>query len=164
MQLFISSHGSKLAHLQPEQQLFVLRKVIERELKAVGIDDEECYFCSLSSKTLIYKGQLTPPQVKVYFKDLQREDFRSYMALVHSRFSTNTFPSWNRAQPMRLLGHNGGCPPPPFLPPAVLCAVMTAAMCAPVSSRVWLLMAQKHTPAHTSSPHPIPCCHPTAPR
>ena len=46
-------------------------------------------------------------QVKQYFKDLQREDFSSYMALVHSRFSTNTFPSWPRAQPMRLLGHNG---------------------------------------------------------
>jgi glutamate synthase domain-containing protein 1 len=43
----------------------------------------------------------------VYYTDLQRPDFRSYMALVHSRFSTNTFPSWNRAQPMRLLGHNG---------------------------------------------------------
>ena len=48
-----------------------------------------------------------PPQVRVYFRDLQNEDFRTYMALVHSRFSTNTFPSWNRAQPMRLLGHNG---------------------------------------------------------
>jgi glutamate synthase (NADPH/NADH) len=46
-------------------------------------------------------------QVPVYYTDLQRPDFRSYMALVHSRFSTNTFPSWNRAQPMRLLGHNG---------------------------------------------------------
>ena len=46
-------------------------------------------------------------QVRVYFRDLQNEDFRTYMALVHSRFSTNTFPSWNRAQPMRLLGHNG---------------------------------------------------------
>jgi hypothetical protein len=47
-------------------------------------------------------------QVPDYFMDLQRPDFRSYMALVHSRFSTNTFPSWGRAQPMRLLGHNGG--------------------------------------------------------
>lgn len=46
-------------------------------------------------------------QVRVYFKDLQNEEFRTYMALVHSRFSTNTFPSWNRAQPMRMLGHNG---------------------------------------------------------
>jgi hypothetical protein len=46
-------------------------------------------------------------QVPEYFLDLQRPDFRSYMALVHSRFSTNTFPSWGRAQPMRLLGHNG---------------------------------------------------------
>ena len=47
-------------------------------------------------------------QVYTYFKDLQNEGFRSFMALVHSRFSTNTFPSWNRAQPMRMLGHNGG--------------------------------------------------------
>jgi len=106
-QLFLTSHGVKLKNLQTEAQLYVLRKVIERELKAAGIDDDECYFCSLSSKTIVYKGQLTPQQVKVYFKDLQREDFRSYMALVHSRFSTNTFPSWNRAQPMRMLGHNG---------------------------------------------------------
>jgi glutamate synthase (NADPH/NADH) len=50
---------------------------------------------------------LAPLQVPLYYKDLQRPDFRSYMALVHSRFSTNTFPSWGRAQPMRLLGHNG---------------------------------------------------------
>lgn len=46
-------------------------------------------------------------QVQTYFLDLQREDFTAYMALVHSRFSTNTFPSWNRAQPMRMIGHNG---------------------------------------------------------
>jgi hypothetical protein len=146
-------------------QLFVLRKVIEHNLRAANLSDDECYFCSLSSKTLVYKGQLTPLQVqgpqpaasmllhrvwlmrfqsktvvhghvdtkhvrtqtmshgtcwghclcnlpptlqvKQYFRDLQREGFTSYMALVHSRFSTNTFPSWNRAQPMRMLGHNG---------------------------------------------------------
>lgn len=105
-QLYISSRG-KLKHLQPEQQLYVLRKMIESRLRKVNINDDECYFCCLSSQTVVYKGQLTPQQVKVYFKDLQREDFRSFMALVHSRFSTNTFPSWNRAQPMRMLGHNG---------------------------------------------------------
>ncbi len=91
----------------------MLRKLIEKRLVQAGIDDDECYFCSLSCSKLVYKGQLTPQQVRVYFKDLQREDFRSYMALVHSRFSTNTFPSWNRAQPMRMLGHNGA---PPLAP------------------------------------------------
>ncbi|KAL6762553.1 hypothetical protein V8C86DRAFT_1824990 [Haematococcus lacustris] len=106
-QLFISASGGVLKQLQPEQQLFVLRKLTEKRLQDAGITDDECYFCSLSSKTLVYKGQLTPEQVKLYFKDLQREGFSSYMALVHSRFSTNTFPSWNRAQPMRMLGHNG---------------------------------------------------------
>eukprot|EP00798_Chlamydomonas_sp_ICE-L_P026060 gene26060-11762_t len=105
-QYFISATGN-YTHLEPEQQLFLLRKAIEGKFALAGITDDDAYFCSLSSKTLIYKGQLTPAQVKVYFKDLQREDFRAYVALVHSRFSTNTFPSWNRAQPMRMLGHNG---------------------------------------------------------
>ncbi|GIL79137.1 hypothetical protein Vretimale_16677 [Volvox reticuliferus] len=105
-QWFITSTGNHAA-LEVEQQMFILRKLIEYNLRATGIRDDDAYFCSLSSKTIVYKGQLTPEQVRVYFKDLQREDFRSYMALVHSRFSTNTFPSWARAQPMRLLGHNG---------------------------------------------------------
>ncbi|KAH7299672.1 hypothetical protein KP509_24G023300 [Ceratopteris richardii] len=66
------------------------------------------YICSLSSRTITYKGQLKPDQLKnYYFEDLGSEKFTSYMALVHSRFSTNTFPSWDRAQPMRILGHNG---------------------------------------------------------
>jgi glutamate synthase domain-containing protein 1 len=65
------------------------------------------YFCSLSSQTIVYKGQLTPEQVFPYFKDLQSPDFSSHMALVHSRFSTNTFPSWDRAQPNRMICHNG---------------------------------------------------------
>jgi len=105
-QMFISANGN-FSNLQAEQQMFILRKLIEKELRASGIDEDECYFCSLSSKTIVYKGQLTPEQVYTYFKDLQHEGFRSFMALVHSRFSTNTFPSWNRAQPMRMLGHNG---------------------------------------------------------
>jgi len=105
-QLFITAQG-KLQKLEAEQQLYILRKLIESKLRDAGIDDNECYFCSLSSRTIVYKGQLTPEQVRIYFKDLQHEDFRTYMALVHSRFSTNTFPSWNRSQPMRMLGHNG---------------------------------------------------------
>ncbi|MCO5568956.1 hypothetical protein L7F22_022659 [Adiantum nelumboides] len=66
------------------------------------------YNCSLSSRTITYKGQLKPDQLKgYYYEDLGSEHFTSFMALVHSRFSTNIFPSWDRAQPMRILGHNG---------------------------------------------------------
>lgn len=106
-QWFISATGNYSEQLDAEQQLFITRKLMEHELRVNGITDDDCYFCSMSSRTLVYKGQLTPQQVPVYYRDLARDDFRAYMALVHSRFSTNTFPSWNRAQPMRMLGHNG---------------------------------------------------------
>lgn len=69
--------------------------------------NEDFYFNSLNTSTLVYKGQLTPEQVWGYFKDLQSPDYQSHLALVHSRFSTNTFPSWPRAQPFRALCHNG---------------------------------------------------------
>ena len=72
--------------------------------------DQSSYFyvCSLSSKVIIYKGQLTPAQVTEYFRaDLADPDYTSHLALVHSRFSTNTFPNWNRAQPFRFMAHNG---------------------------------------------------------
>ena len=65
------------------------------------------YICSLSTKVIIYKGMLTPAQVLPYFPDLQDEDFETHLAMVHSRFSTNTFPSWDRAQPLRFMSHNG---------------------------------------------------------
>lgn len=88
-------------------QCYLLRKLLEHDLEAAGLSDDDVYFCSLSSRTIVYKGQLTPSQVEQYFIDLQQETFTSYLALVHSRFSTNTFPSWHRAQPMRMLAHNG---------------------------------------------------------
>eukprot|EP00051_Salpingoeca_urceolata_P007958 m.102155 g.102155 ORF g.102155 m.102155 type:complete len:2184 (-) comp15498_c0_seq1:206-6757(-) len=65
------------------------------------------HVCSFSSRTVVYKGQLTSAQVKQFFLDLQDPDFRSDLAMVHSRFSTNTFPSWNRAQPFSMICHNG---------------------------------------------------------
>jgi len=65
------------------------------------------YICSLSTKVIIYKGMLTPAQVLPYFPDLRDEDFKTHLAMVHSRFSTNTFPSWDRAQPLRFMSHNG---------------------------------------------------------
>src|SRR5690606_35771877 len=65
------------------------------------------YFASLSSSTIVYKGLLTPDQVDDFYLDLQDQEFVSAFALVHSRFSTNTFPSWERAHPNRYLIHNG---------------------------------------------------------
>ena len=65
------------------------------------------YICSLSSKNIVYKGQLSPPQVYNYYHDLNHVLFASHFTLVHSRFSTNTFPSWDRAQPLRWAAHNG---------------------------------------------------------
>jgi glutamate synthase (NADPH/NADH) len=65
------------------------------------------YICSLTSTTIIYKGQLESNQLYEYFPDLNDETYKSHFALIHSRFSTNTFPSWDRAQPMRLCAHNG---------------------------------------------------------
>ena len=68
---------------------------------------QDFYVCSLSSNKVVYKGQLTPEQLPEYYSDLQDKDLHSHFALVHSRFSTNTFPSWDRAQPSRMMCHNG---------------------------------------------------------
>jgi glutamate synthase (NADPH/NADH) large chain len=65
------------------------------------------YICSLSTKTIIYKGMLAPDQVKPFYLDLSQKDYTTHLAMVHSRFSTNTFPSWDRAQPCRFIAHNG---------------------------------------------------------
>ena len=65
------------------------------------------YVCSLSSKVMIYKGMMTTYQVVPFFYDLQSEDYTTHLAMIHSRFSTNTFPSWDRAQPCRFMAHNG---------------------------------------------------------
>ena len=65
------------------------------------------FACSLSSKIIVYKGMLTPSQLFPFYTDLQQENFETHLAMVHSRFSTNTFPSWDRAQPNRYMCHNG---------------------------------------------------------
>ena len=82
--------------------LYKIRKRIEKRT-----DNEDFYICSLSSKNIIYKGMLTSGQLRRYFTDLSSPYFTSGLALVHSRFSTNTFPKWKLAQPFRLLAHNG---------------------------------------------------------
>lgn len=88
-----------------EIQLFVLRK---RATHTIGLHNW-FYLCSLSSKNIVYKGQLAPVQVYEFFHDLVNADYEAHFALVHSRFSTNTFPSWDRAQPLRWAAHNGEC-------------------------------------------------------
>ena len=83
-----------------ERKLYRIRKHIER----LG---EDCYICSLSTRNIVYKGMLTSRQLREYFTDLTSQWFTSAMAIVHSRFSTNTFPQWSLAQPFRMLCHNG---------------------------------------------------------
>ena len=83
-----------------ERRAFILRKRVEHEL-------DDVYFPSLSCRTLVYKGMLTTPQLPEFFPDLHDPRIESALALVHSRFSTNTFPSWPLAHPYRYLAHNG---------------------------------------------------------
>ena len=92
-----------------ERQLYIIRKRASHQLRF----DEELnerllfYICSLSTKVMIYKGMLNTAQVIKYFSDLANPEFETHLAMVHSRFSTNTFPSWDRAQPFRFMSHNG---------------------------------------------------------
>src|SRR5438093_8558097 len=86
-----------------DRRLFVVRKRCEHEITR----DLAVYFPSLSSRTLVYKGMLTTPQLIDFYPDLHDERIESALALVHSRFSTNTFPSWPLAHPYRFIAHNG---------------------------------------------------------
>jgi len=85
-----------------ERTLYIIRKKIEQR-----VHHKDFYIVSLSSRTIIYKGMLSSTQVRTYFSDLTQPYFTSGLAIVHSRFSTNTFPTWSLAQPFRLLAHNG---------------------------------------------------------
>ncbi|WP_436795007.1 glutamate synthase large subunit [Actinospongicola halichondriae] len=101
-QLFVEAVDGSTG-IDLDRKAFVLRKRIEHEVDA----EETIYFPSLSSRTIVYKGMLTSEQVGPYFPDLADERFESALALVHSRFSTNTFPSWPLAHPYRIVAHNG---------------------------------------------------------
>jgi len=91
-----------------ERKLYVIRKLTENAIRNSGIKQKNLFYIpSLSTKVLIYKGMLTSYQLGEYYLDLNDERVKSAIALVHSRFSTNTFPSWDLAQPFRMLGHNG---------------------------------------------------------
>jgi len=92
-----------------ERRLFVARKRTTHLLRGKSQFDAESFFyiVSLSTRVMVYKGMLMPEQLFLYFRDLSDPDFKSHLAMVHSRFSTNTFPSWDRAQPLRFMSHNG---------------------------------------------------------
>ena len=98
-QIFVTSNEF-IEDTDFERKLYRIRKHIER----LG---ENCYICSLSTRNIVYKGMLTSRQLREYYTDLTSQWFTSAMAIVHSRFSTNTFPQWSLAQPFRMLCHNG---------------------------------------------------------
>ncbi|MGC8802819.1 MAG: glutamate synthase central domain-containing protein, partial [Bacteroidales bacterium] len=104
-QVFITG---KYEQEELERKLYIVRKLSENAVLNSDIPNKEAfYFPSLSTKVMIYKGMLTPIQLKEYFPDLSDKAMISAIAMVHSRFSTNTFPTWDLAQPFRYLAHNG---------------------------------------------------------
>lgn len=105
-QVFIERSADLEDDLAFERKLYVIRKLAHNAIGKSG-HDKYWYPASLSCRTMVYKGMLTPPQVRDFFPDLSDPDFESALALVHSRFSTNTFPSWERSHPYRYIAHNG---------------------------------------------------------
>ncbi len=100
--------GADLPQEQLERKLYIIRKRTEKYIASSKLKQKNFFYIpSLSTKVLIYKGMLTSEQLGEYFLDLQDKRMQSAIALVHSRFSTNTFPSWDLAQPFRMLAHNG---------------------------------------------------------
>jgi glutamate synthase (NADPH) large chain len=107
-QLFLTHKDSKLQGDDLERKLFVLSNYITHQINNyVQAANDEFYIASLSCNTIIYKGQLKTAQVRGYFHDLQDVQLMSALAIIHSRFSTNTFPNWKLAQPFRYIAHNG---------------------------------------------------------
>ena len=110
-QVFIGSLASERTNFdsnQFERKCFVIRKRIEHAVRALHIQDKATFYIpSLSSRTIIYKGMLLANEVGIYYTDLTNETVVSALALVHQRFSTNTFPAWDLAHPFRMIAHNG---------------------------------------------------------
>ena len=107
-QLFITA-ADGIEQPDFERQLYIIRKRFTHQLRNDDAltEAKQVYACSLSTKVVVYKGMLTPGQLFPFYQDLTHTDFETHLAMVHSRFSTNTFPSWDRAQPNRLMSHNG---------------------------------------------------------
>jgi len=96
-----------LDDLNFERKLYVIRRKVRHAARRAGIPSAHFYIPSLSSRTIVYKGMLNPEQLREFYPDLQSDKVESALAMVHSRFSTNTFPNWSRAHPYRLIAHNG---------------------------------------------------------
>ncbi|MFM6355967.1 MAG: glutamate synthase large subunit [Planktothrix sp.] len=105
-QVFIARNPNISDDLVFERKLYVIRKLSHTEIRVPGADPY-WYISSLSCRTMVYKGMLMPVQVGQYYPELHDPDMESALALVHSRFSTNTFPSWERSHPYRYIAHNG---------------------------------------------------------
>jgi len=106
-QIFIKKEEMQ-SQEQFESSLFMIRKRIENEVNSdIQKNADSFYICSFSNQTIVYKGLLLPEQISDYYIDLQDVNFKSAIALVHSRFSTNTFPAWQLAHPYRYIAHNG---------------------------------------------------------
>ena len=107
-QVFIERSPAIKDRMSFERKLYIIRKRAEQEIRYGDLPGgNQFYICSLSYKTLIYKGMLTPRQVRSFYPDLSDPTLELSMVMIHSRFSTNTFPSWDRAHPYRYLAHNG---------------------------------------------------------
>ncbi len=105
-QIFIGASAELETRMDLERRLYIIRKRIEQEMG--GLEEfKDVYFSSLSAGTIVYKGMLIPEQLDSFYIDLNHPEFKSALALVHSRFSTNTFPSWQRSHPNRYSIHNG---------------------------------------------------------
>ena len=101
MQAFIKKPANIKKGLDFDRKLYIVRRIFEQSI------DEDSYVVSMSSRTIVYKGMFLVGQLRTFFLDLQTKEYESAIALVHSRFSTNTTPSWKRAHPYRFLVHNG---------------------------------------------------------
>jgi len=104
-QVFVKANLEKDAL---ERKLYIVRKLAEKEIRDSNLKYKDSFYQpSFSAKIIVYKGMFTPDQLRSYFLDFKNEQFKSAIALVHSRFSTNTFPTWDLAQPFRMVAHNG---------------------------------------------------------
>ena len=104
-QVIFKSNNSTLKDKELERQLYIIRRKIEK--KVLNSQLKDFYICSFSSRSIIYKGMFLAETLSEFYPDLQDERFISRFAIFHQRYSTNTFPSWDLAQPFRALAHNG---------------------------------------------------------
>ncbi len=106
-QLFLGNGKTQTTNLSFEQSLYLLRRRCETRIAELAGDTADVYFPSFSAATIVYKGMFTSTQIREYYEDLSNPLVKSKLAVVHQRYSTNTFPSWKLAQPFRYLAHNG---------------------------------------------------------